>query len=95
MRSGGSSADGDEMNRLSSYLLGAMTWPYRSVPLLFRPKWRRNVLIKLSVVLDERVRAGLAQLGVAFQEKQIGDFHVFYALLRKVIPEELAPGALR
>ncbi len=42
--------------------------------------------------LDERLRTGLTALGVAFQEKQIGDFHVFYALSRKVVPEELGLG---
>ena len=46
----------------------------------------------LHPALDGRIRAGLTQLGVAFQEKQIGDFHVFYALSRKVIPEELGLG---
>ena len=42
--------------------------------------------------LDERLRAGLQALGVAFEEKQIGDFHIFYALSRKVVPEELGLG---
>ncbi len=42
--------------------------------------------------LEERLRTGLTQLGVAFQEQQIGDFHIFYALSRKVVPEELGLG---
>lgn len=42
--------------------------------------------------LDERIRTGLHTLGVTFEEEQIGDFHVFYALSRKVIPEELDLG---
>jgi len=46
----------------------------------------------LHPALDGRIRAALTQLGDAFQEKQIGDFHVFYALSRKVIPEELGLG---
>ena len=43
--------------------------------------------------LDERLRAGFQALGVSFEEKQIGDFHIFYALSRKVIPEELGLGS--
>lgn len=43
--------------------------------------------------LDERIRAGLTTLGVSFQETQIGDFHIFYALGRKVLPDELGLGA--
>jgi hypothetical protein len=43
--------------------------------------------------LDARIRSGLGTLGVAFREAQIGDVHIFYALSRKVIPEELGLGA--
>lgn len=39
--------------------------------------------------LDEKIRAGLRTLEVSFQETQIGDYHIFYALGRKVLPEEL------
>jgi 4-amino-4-deoxy-L-arabinose transferase-like glycosyltransferase len=53
---------------------------------------RAAYVTTLHPALDERLRAGLAALGVAFQEKQIGDFRVFYALSRKVVPEELGLG---
>jgi hypothetical protein len=43
--------------------------------------------------LDAHVRTGLSDLGVSFQETQIGDFHVFYALSRQVRPEALGLGA--
>ncbi|MGH2522959.1 MAG: hypothetical protein ACRDH2_10695, partial [Anaerolineales bacterium] len=39
--------------------------------------------------LDERIRGRLARLGVSFQEKQIGHFHLFYALSAPVRPGEL------
>jgi len=39
--------------------------------------------------LDERLRQGLDDLGVGFQEVVIGDYHVFYNLSRVVTPEEL------
>jgi hypothetical protein len=39
--------------------------------------------------LDERLRAGLAGLGVTYREHVVGDFHIFYALSRRVSPEEL------
>lgn len=42
--------------------------------------------------LDKRLRENLEALGVTFSEKQIGDFHVFYALSRVVTPEELGLG---
>ena len=42
--------------------------------------------------LDQRLREGLADLGVTYQEKQIGDLRVFYALSRKVVPQELGLG---
>jgi 4-amino-4-deoxy-L-arabinose transferase-like glycosyltransferase len=53
---------------------------------------RAAYITTLHPALDARVRVGLAQLGITFQEKQIGDFHVFYALSRKVVPEELGLG---
>lgn len=38
--------------------------------------------------LDALLRERLAGLSVTFQEKQIGPYHVFYDLSRKVMPEE-------
>ncbi len=38
--------------------------------------------------LDARLRAYFAAQGVTWQETQIGDYHVFYALSRKVAPPE-------
>ena len=43
-------------------------------------------------LLDERLRLSFAALGVTFTEKRIGDFVVFYALSRRVAPEELGLG---
>jgi hypothetical protein len=40
--------------------------------------------------LDGLLRERLAALGVDFHEAQIGDYHVFYDLSRKVTPDELA-----
>ncbi|CAG0936230.1 hypothetical protein TFLX_05096 [Thermoflexales bacterium] len=39
--------------------------------------------------LDALLRQRLAELGVMFQEQPIGNYHIFYALSRKVEPEEL------
>ena len=39
--------------------------------------------------LDELLRARFSSLEVKFREKQIGDYHVFYDLSRKVTPDEL------
>jgi 4-amino-4-deoxy-L-arabinose transferase-like glycosyltransferase len=39
--------------------------------------------------LEERIRDELAKLAVTFQEHDIGNYHIFYALSRKVEPEEL------
>ncbi len=39
--------------------------------------------------LDALLRERFAGLGVTFEEKQIGPYHVFYRLARKVIPTEL------
>jgi hypothetical protein len=40
-------------------------------------------------VLDELLRERFSSQEVKFREKQIGDYHVFYGLSRKVAPEEL------
>ena len=40
--------------------------------------------------LDELLQERLGDLGVDFLDTQIGDYHVFYDLARKVTPEELA-----
>lgn len=42
--------------------------------------------------LDKRLRLGLQALGVSFEEAQIGDFHIFFALSRAVRPETLGLG---
>ncbi len=42
--------------------------------------------------LDARIRAGLGRLGVTYAETQIADYHIFYDLSRKVVPEELRLG---
>jgi hypothetical protein len=42
--------------------------------------------------LDERLRRQFSALGVAWQEIQIGDYHVFYALSRPVRPQEIGLG---
>jgi hypothetical protein len=39
--------------------------------------------------LEALIRTGLQRLGVSFQERLIGNYQVFYALSRKVTPEEL------
>jgi hypothetical protein len=44
-------------------------------------------------LLDELLRTRFTALDIAFQEKRIGDFHIFYDLSRRVMPEELGlPG---
>jgi len=43
--------------------------------------------------LEERLRAGLAALGVTYKEERLGDFTIFYALARPVRPDELGLGA--
>ncbi len=40
-------------------------------------------------LLDSLLRAQLGDLGVGYAETQIGDYHVFYDLARKVSPDEL------
>jgi len=42
--------------------------------------------------LDDYIRNELMVLGVAWQEKQIGDYQVFFSLSRKVMPEDLGLG---
>jgi hypothetical protein len=42
--------------------------------------------------LDVLIRDRLAALNVAFSEKTIGNYHLFYALSRKVEPEDLGLG---
>lgn len=39
--------------------------------------------------LDARIRERLRALGVTFKEHQIGSYHIFYDLSRKVLPDEL------
>lgn len=39
--------------------------------------------------LDEALTRGFSRLGVTWQEKKIGDFHIFYALSRPVRPAEI------
>lgn len=39
--------------------------------------------------LDERLRMALTDLNVSFSENQIGDYHIFYHLSRRVTPEDL------
>lgn len=40
-------------------------------------------------LLDARIRERLHALGVKFKEHQIGSYHIFYDLSRKVLPDEL------
>jgi 4-amino-4-deoxy-L-arabinose transferase-like glycosyltransferase len=40
-------------------------------------------------LLEERIRDRVGKLSVTFQEHDIGNYHIFYALSRKVTPEEL------
>ena len=40
-------------------------------------------------LLDGLLRGRFAALGVSFREAQIGDYHVFYDLSRKIVPGEL------
>jgi len=43
-------------------------------------------------LLDDRLRAGFARLGVSWQEAVLGDYRVFYDLTRAVRPQELGLG---
>jgi 4-amino-4-deoxy-L-arabinose transferase-like glycosyltransferase len=45
--------------------------------------------------LDTHIRASFDQLGVTWNEKQIGDYLVYYQLSRAVRPEEIGLGELR
>jgi hypothetical protein len=45
--------------------------------------------------LDDYLRAKFASLGATFDEETIGDFHIFYDLSRKVIPQEIGLGETR
>jgi hypothetical protein len=40
-------------------------------------------------LLDEQLRNGFSELGVRWKEITIGDYHVYYQLSRRVIPEEI------
>ncbi len=42
--------------------------------------------------LNERLRAGFTERGVRWQEKQIGDYYVFYGLSQVIRPQELGLG---
>ncbi len=44
--------------------------------------------------LDMLLRDGFAGLGVTFRETQIGSYHVFYDLSRRVSPREVLPAAM-
>ncbi|HEX7556041.1 MAG TPA: hypothetical protein VF338_05405, partial [Leptolinea sp.] len=41
--------------------------------------------------LDEALRLGFSRLGITWQEKVIGDFHIYYQLSRPVHPADLEP----
>jgi 4-amino-4-deoxy-L-arabinose transferase-like glycosyltransferase len=43
--------------------------------------------------LEEQIRSGLTKLAVTFKEHDIGNYHIYYALSRKVEPEELGIGS--
>jgi hypothetical protein len=42
--------------------------------------------------LDRLLQSGFTDLGVTWQEKMIGDFHVYYGLSRPVTPDEVGLG---
>jgi hypothetical protein len=50
---------------------------------------RAAYITSLHPALDKLLREGFDRLGVSYLEKQIGDYHIFYALARKVTPDEL------
>lgn len=50
------------------------------------------ISVEQTPLLDERLRSGLQSLGVTYQEKVIGDYHIFFALSRPVRPQELGLG---
>ena len=39
--------------------------------------------------LDDFLRSGFARLNITWQEKIIGDYHVYYDLSQKVTPQDL------
>ena len=39
--------------------------------------------------LDKFLRSAFSKLGITREEKQIGDFHIYYKLSKAVRPEEL------
>ncbi len=43
--------------------------------------------------LDAQIRSGLTNLAVTFKEHDVGNYHIFFALARKVEPEELGIGS--
>lgn len=43
--------------------------------------------------LDQHLRESLSALEIGFQERQMGDFRIFYGLTRKVTPAELGLGS--
>lgn len=45
-----------------------------------------------NINLDEKLTLELAQLGVSWQQKIIGDYHVYYGFSRKVLPQEIGFG---
>jgi len=42
--------------------------------------------------LDRQITDGFRKLGITWEEKRIGDYHIFYSLSQKVTPEELGIG---
>lgn len=46
-------------------------------------------------LLDDTLREGFTKLGIAWQEKLIGDYRVYYHLSRAVRPQEIGLGELR
>ncbi len=44
--------------------------------------------------LDAHIRVDMTRLQIGFEEKQIGDYHIFYALSRPVRPHELGLGTV-
>jgi len=43
-------------------------------------------------LLDGKIRSGFTELGVTWEERTIGDYHIFYDLSRYVLPEEMGFG---
>jgi hypothetical protein len=42
--------------------------------------------------LDQQIRSGFKQLGVAWKEKVIGDFRIYYQISAKVTPKQIGLG---